>query len=138
MASPPMPAPTMNAAGRLRPGRLFGSSCSADSSGMSAGTSDFKQFGFLMLEQFVHLCDVSVGEVVEFPLRPVHFVFTRVAALDELVQRVLRVPADVADRDPAVLGLVAGDLDVFPAPFLGGFRADEPVGGPVIGRVRAP
>src|SRR5262249_60940817 len=129
MASPPMPAPTMNAAGRFRPVRRFGFSGSADSSGMSAGTSDFKQFGFLMLEQFVHLCDVSVGEVVEFPLRPVHFVFTRVAALDELVQRVLRVPADVADRDPAVLGLVAGGRDVFPAPCL----RELPGGGPAAG-----
>src|SRR5215467_12953920 len=86
MASPPMPAPTMNAAGRFR---------------------------------------------------PVHFVFTRVAALDELVQRVLRVPADVADRDPAVLGLVTGDLDVFPAPFLGEFREDDADDGPVIRRVHA-
>jgi hypothetical protein len=47
------------AAGRFRPVRR---SCfpGADSPGMSAGKSDFKQFGFLMLEQLVHLGDVGV------------------------------------------------------------------------------
>src|SRR5690349_24806487 len=110
MASAPKPAPTPTAAGKFRPVRRSGFP-DADSPGMSAGRSDFKQFGFLMLEQLVHLGHVGVREVVEFPLRPVHLVLTSVAALGELVERVLRVPADVADRDPAVLGLVTGDLD---------------------------
>src|SRR4029077_19690585 len=87
MASPPRPRPTMTAAGRLRPVRRSRFSGCAGSPGMSAGRSDLKQFGFFMFEQLVHLRDVGVGEVLEFPLRAVHLVFARVAALDQLVQR---------------------------------------------------
>src|SRR5262250_517589 len=103
MASAPKPAPTPTAAGRFRPVRRSGLP-GADSSGMWAGESDFKQFGFLMLEQLVHLRDVGVRQVFQFPLRPAYLVFARFAALDELVERVFGVPADVADRNAAVLG----------------------------------
>src|SRR6516225_3885240 len=103
--------------------------------GSSTGNSDLEQFGFLVLEQFVHLRHVGMGQLVEFPLRPVALVLTRVAVLDQLVQRVLAVPADVADRHPAVLGLVPGDLDVLPPALLGQLGQDHPDDDAVVRRV---
>src|SRR5690348_17893902 len=126
MASPPRPRPTPTAAGRLRPVRRSRFSGCAGSAGLSAGRSDLKQFRFFMFEQLVHLRDIGVREVLEFPLRPAPLVFASVAGLDQLVQRVLGVPPDVADGDLALLGLAVGDLDVLPAPLLGQFGEDNP------------
>src|SRR6516165_553161 len=99
---------------------------SAGSAAPSAGTSDLEEFGFLVLEQLVHLPHVGVGEIVEFPLGPVDLVLTRFPALNQLVQRVLGVAADIADRHPAVLRLMPCDLDVLPPALLGELGEDHP------------
>src|SRR6266542_4310845 len=62
-------------------------------------------------------------------------VLTRLAVLDELVERVLGVTAYVADGHPALLGLVPGDLDVLPAAFLGQLGEDHPDDRAVVRRV---
>src|SRR5215469_6220766 len=108
---------------------------SAGSAAPSTGTSDLEELGFLVLEQLVHLPHVGVGEIVEFPLGPVDLVLTRFPAFDQLVQRVLGVPADVADRHPAVLRLVPCDLDVLPPALLGELGEDHPDDDAVVRRV---
>src|SRR3984957_16916617 len=136
IARPPRRTPTASAAGRFRPGlSVRGSPLSwPESGGMGCwGSSssrklDLEEFGFLVLQQLIHLGDVGVRQLIKFPLGPAAVVLPCVAALHELVDRVLGGPADVADRDPDVLGLAAGDLDVLLAPFLGQVRkhvADE-------------
>src|SRR5262249_53269028 len=97
--------------------------------------SDLKQLGFLVLEQLVDLRYVGASELVELPFGPTPLVFARIAALDQLVQRIFSVPADIADRDPAVLRLMPSDLDVFAAALLGELRKHHPDDRAVVGRV---
>src|SRR6516165_4474699 len=100
-ARPPSSSPTPTAAGRFRPARAAGWApvglsfsasagpvfpASAGSAAPSAGTSDLEEFGFLVLEQLVHLPHVGVGEVVKFPLGPANLVLARFPALDQLVE----------------------------------------------------
>src|ERR1039457_864089 len=99
------------------------------------GNLYLEELGFLVPEQVVHLPHVGVGEIVEFPFRPVHIVLACVTALDELVQRILGMPADVADRDLAVLGLVPRDLDVFLPAILGEIGEDHPDDRAIVRRV---
>src|SRR5215475_5703542 len=142
MARPPSSSPTPSAAGRFRPARTGarapgvpsapGTASPADP---SPGTSDLEELGFLVLEQLVHLPHVGVGELVELPLGPANLVLARVPALDQLVERVLGVPADVADRHPAVLRLMPRDLDVLPSALLGQLGEDHPDDGAVVRRV---
>src|SRR6202042_1237833 len=152
-ARPPSPTPTAMATGRLRPvrpGRCAVTSGSLTSELLtselltselltsgSMPTSDLEKLGFLVLEQLVHLRDVALGQLIELALRAAAVVLARVAVLDQLLDRVLGVPPDVADRDPAVLRLVPGDLDEVTAGLLGPLREDDPDDGPVIGRVHA-
>src|SRR6185312_2273711 len=96
-----------------------------------------EKLSFLVLEQLVYLGDIGVRELVELTLRPAAVVLARLAALDQLVERVLGVPADVPDRDPAILGLVPCDLDELPPALLGELREDHPDDRPVVGRVHA-
>src|SRR5438552_8152720 len=84
MARPPSSRPTPSAAGRFRPARrgarapgVLSSPGTAAPAGPSTGTSDLEELGFLVLEQLVHLPHVGVGELVEFPLRPVNLVLAR-------------------------------------------------------------
>src|SRR4249920_27710 len=74
-ARPPSTTPTPSAAGRFRPARtgvrapsVPSSPGTTGSAAPSAGTSDLEEFGFLVLEQLVHLPHVGVGEIVELPL----------------------------------------------------------------------
>src|SRR5882672_4287566 len=87
---------------------------------------DLEKLGFLVLEQLVHLAHVAVRELVEVALGAVAVVLAGLAVLDQLVDRVLGVPADVADRDPAVLRLVPGHLDELPAALLGQLGEHDP------------
>src|ERR1035438_391132 len=147
-ARAPKARPTASAAGRLRPARpdlrsppLPGSSSrpgwpsGPGPSRRPEGNLHLEELGFLVPEQVVHLPYVGVGEVVEFPFRAMHIVLARVAGLAELVQRVLGVPADITDRDPAVLGLVPHDLDVFLPAILGEIGEDHPDDRAIIRRV---
>src|SRR6266704_1587852 len=103
MARQPSSSPTPSAAGRFRPTRTGArapavlSSPGTAPAGPSTATSDLEELGFLVLEQLVHLPHVGVGQLVEFPLCPVNLVLARFPALDQLVECVLGVPADVAD-----------------------------------------
>src|ERR1022692_2919334 len=99
------------------------------------GNLYLEELGFLVPEQVVHLPHVGVCEIVEFPFRPMHIVLAYVTALDELVQRILGMPADVADRDLAVLGLVPRDLDVFLPAILGEIGEDHPDDRAIVRRV---
>src|SRR5499427_10508482 len=142
MARPPSSSPTPSAAGRFRPARTGARAPGVPSApdaaapaGPSPGTSDLEELGFLVLEQLVHLPHVGVGELVELPLGPANLVLARVPALDQLVQRVLGIAADVADRHPAVLRLMPRDLDVLPPALLGELGEDHPDDGAVVRRV---
>src|SRR5215210_1535022 len=134
----PSATATARAAGRLRPARLrrsggattsigTGSSgevvaapspvgcCAAGSVFGSASTvvssSDLEQLGFLVPEQLVDRADVLVGDLFELLLTAPRLVLADLAVLDQAVEPVLGVPADVADRDLGVLRLLPGDLD---------------------------
>ena len=65
------------------------------------------------------LRDVLVRELLEALLGPPLLVVADVPVADELLEVVHDVAADVADRDPALLGEVADDLDELLAPLLG-------------------
>src|SRR5215212_2419283 len=112
------------AAGRSRPARPW-SFCAGDGAGGPAASvmcSDLEKLGFLVLEQVVDRVRVELGHRVETLLRTGDVVLARLAVLLELLQPLLGVPAQVADRDAAVLGLGARDLDVLLAPLLGQLR----------------
>ena len=70
-------------------------------------TSDLEQLGFLVLEQLVDRVDVLLGQRVELLLGAGAVVLADLAVLDELVELLLGLAADVADRDLGVLGLGA-------------------------------
>ena len=68
------------------------------------------------------LCDVLVGELLDALLGAALLVVADVAVVDELLQVVHHVAADVAHGDAALLGQVADDLDELLAPLLGQLR----------------
>src|SRR6185437_10402004 len=133
MARPPSRAPTPMATGRLRP-VLVRAGVDADSVTSSGGPDasclrcklDLEELGFLVLEQLVHLTHVAVSQLFELALGAAAVILARLAGLDQLVDRVLGVAADVADGDPAVLGLGPGHLDVLLAALLGQVGEHDP------------
>src|SRR5262249_37940509 len=88
-------------------------------SGTRATYLNLEDLFFLVLEDLVELADADVGDFLELPPRAVFFAIPRLARLLQLPQVVHHVAADVAHRDPAVLGDVADDLDQLLAPLLG-------------------
>ena len=70
--------------------------------------------------------DVLLGDLLELLLGAGHVVLADLAVLGQPVQLVLGVPADVADRDPRVLGLLVRDLDELLAALLGELRERRP------------
>src|SRR5579859_3639759 len=134
----------LSLAALLPPGAasVIGSLPSTDSASSAGPCSwrcklDLEQLRFLVFEQLVHLGDIGVGELVELALGPADLVLASVAVLDQLVERVLRVPPDVADGDPAVLRLAVSDPDVLAPAFLGEFGEDHPDDRPVVRRIHA-
>src|SRR3954447_18287511 len=153
----PSPSPTAIAAGRLRPARVrrsgggtgcigTGSSGEPPSASWSVDIvsrvsradgrpSDLEELGLLVLEQLVDVTHVFLGDLLELLLRAVRVVLADLAVLGQPVQLVLRVPANVADRDPGVLRLLVRHLDELLAAFLGELREDDPDDGAVVRRV---
>jgi hypothetical protein len=80
---------------------------------------------------------VPLGDAVEPLLGAGDVVLAGLAVLLQLLQAVLGGTAQVAHRDPAVLGLGAGDLDVLLAALLGELREDAAEHLAVVGRVHA-
>src|SRR6478735_4668555 len=139
----PSDRPTVNAAGRLRPARetltdwasvvtgattapcgsseaVAGSSVmSRAGTGISVGRSDREELALLALEQRVDRVDVLLGHRLQLLLAPDPVVLADLAVPDQLVEVGLGLAAQVADRDPGLLGLVVRQLDVLLAPVLG-------------------
>src|SRR5690606_16576280 len=89
-----------------------------------ARTSDLEQLALLAGEQGVDRVDVPLRERLELLLGAVDLVLARLAVLDELLERLLRVTAHRADRDARVLGLLLRELDVVAPALLGQGRQD--------------
>src|SRR6266481_2354960 len=162
-ARPPSSKPTAMAAGRFRPvlarlgagggagsggvpGCRSASCCTSATLARQTGGRqprslaerlDLEELCFLVLQQLVDLRSVCVRQVIQLTFGPATLVLASLTALHQLVDRVLAVPADVADRHPAVLGLRARDLDVVPASLLGQLGEGDPDDQPVVGRVDA-
>src|SRR5580698_9646367 len=121
----PIARPMANATGRLRPARPTPPE-SSDAAGRSltstTGLSNLEQFRFLGPQRLVDGLDVTVRCLLELLLGPFDVVLAGLSVFGELVECFLGVPADVADRDPAVLGLRARHLDQVASPFLGQLR----------------
>src|SRR5665811_2501108 len=124
---PTRPRPTAMAAGRSRPARLF----------FSAGGSDFKELCFFVLEQSVDVFHVFLGQAVEALFAAGDFIFADVTILFGLVHRLLGGAAQVADRNPAVLGLRAGQLDEFLAAVFGEFGHRDTENPAIVGGIHA-
>src|SRR5947209_1428274 len=94
----------------------------------SAWRSNLHDLGFLVLEKVVDLLRVLVGELLDALLGTTLLVRADVAGVDELLQVLHRVAADLAHGDAVLLGEVAHDLDELLAPLLRQLRdrqADE-------------
>src|SRR5450631_571314 len=133
--APPSRIPIVIAARRLRP--ALGPATAGGSSTKSALTSDLEEFDFLVSQHLVDLCDIAMRQVVEFLLRTMDVVLTRLAALLKLVERFLRMAPDVADRDSGVLGLAAGKFDVLATTLLGELRDADADHVAVVRRIHA-
>ena len=79
-----------------------------------------------MLVQLVDQLHVLVRELLHAVLGAVQVVGSDLAVLLELLQLRDRVAAHVAQRDPALLGELADDLDEILAALLGELRDGEP------------
>src|SRR4051812_39448705 len=99
--------------------------------------SNFEELGFLVFQRFVHVPDVRVRQLFEFFLSTAYVVLADLAVLLELFQRVLGMPADVADRDPRLFRLVVRDLDEVLAALFGQLWEDDAHDLAVVGRVDA-
>src|SRR6478735_11864798 len=113
----------MMAAGRSRPARpwsFWGAGVVAVMKCRARrGRSDLDELGLLVLEHLVDGVGVLLGHRVEPLLGTGHVVLADLAVLLELLEVLLGRTAQVADRDPPVLGLGARDLDVLLAALLG-------------------
>src|SRR5579859_3377291 len=158
MITAPQPSPTRIAARRSRPAReVLGSALVAGAgASVTAGrdrcpasratapvadrvevSSDLEQLGFLGLDDVLDGVGVLRGQLVELSLGTMHVVLADLAVLGELVERILRVPSDRADRHLRLFTLVLGDLDQIAAALLGELREHDPDDLPVVGRVDA-
>src|SRR5919112_917086 len=99
--------------------------------------SDLEQLGFLVLDHLVDRRHVPVGCLVELLPRPPDLVLAGLAVPRHLVQRVLGVPADVADGDLGLLALVPGHLAELAPALLGQLREHHPDDHAVVGGVEA-
>src|SRR4051794_8059724 len=88
--------------------------------------SHFEDLGFLAPQQGLELLDLVVGQLLQRLFRAVLVVGARLAGVAQLLEVVHDVAADVAQRDLALLGEPAHDLDELLAPLLGQLREDEP------------
>src|SRR6266536_3891238 len=86
---------------------------------------DFEDLFFFPLQEVVDLVRVVVGQLLNALLGPVLLVASHLALVDELLEVVHDVAADVPDRDAAVLGHLPGDLDELLSPLLGQLRDRE-------------
>src|SRR3989442_2291075 len=90
--------------------------------GSEVPASDLHDLRFFVFQQLVDRRGVLVGELLPLLLRAPLLVVADVAVLDELLQMVHQVAADVPDRDPALLRVPAHELDELLAPLLGQLR----------------
>src|SRR5207302_10358877 len=72
--------------------------------------SDLHDLRFLRREQRVDLFREAVGQLLQLIDRPAAVVFGDLPALLQLLHLVLMIAADVADRHPALFGMLADDL----------------------------
>src|SRR5688572_47006 len=91
-----------------------------------AAASDFHDLCFFSLEQLVDLVRVLVRALLDAILGTVLFVDTDLPRVDELLQVMHDVAADVADGDAPLLREVADDLHELLAPLLGQLWDREP------------
>src|SRR5579863_10051259 len=84
--------------------------------------SDLEDLCFLALQHDVELRDARVGQLLKAALGAMLVVRARVAGLLQLAQIVHHVPADVANRDAALLDDVARHLDQLAPALLGELR----------------
>src|SRR5215213_8654985 len=77
----------------------------------AAGASNFHDFGFFVLHQLVDRLRVLVGQLLHLGLPAPLLVVADLAVLDQLLEMLHHVPADVPDRDLAVLTRLADELD---------------------------
>src|SRR5436190_8002810 len=101
------------------------SSSTARESGVCS-PSDLEDLGFLALQQLIDLLRVVVGELLDALLRAVLLVLADLALVDELLEVVDRVAADVAHCDAPLLGHPAHDLDELLAALLRELRDRQP------------
>src|SRR3954465_4365572 len=111
----PSPGPLVGGGGPAAPG----TGTPDPSPRWPATRSDGEQLGFLVLEDVVDGVGVLLGGGVELLLRSGDLVLADLLVLHHLVQSVLGRAAGAANRDPGVLGLVLGQLDVLLTPLLG-------------------
>src|SRR5688572_11664314 len=83
-----------------------------------AATSDFEDLGLFAAHQVVDGLDLGVGELLDLVLGPLQLVAREVAVLLRPLQVVEHVAADVADRDPALLGHLVHQAHHLLAPLL--------------------
>src|SRR5262249_46390142 len=94
----------------------------ATARGTSAGTPsatkglDLHDFGFFVLQKLVDLLRVLVGQLLDALLSAALVVGADLALVDELLQMLHRVAADLPDGDAVLLRQPAHDLDEVLAP----------------------
>src|SRR5207248_2475433 len=88
--------------------------------------SDLHELLRLVVEELVHLGGVGLRETVDLVLELVEVVLGDLAVGDELVGELVRVAAEVADRDPLRLGELLRALHELLPPLLGERGHDQP------------
>jgi hypothetical protein len=90
-----------------------------------------------VLEDIVDGVGVLPRGSIELLLGTLHFILTDFLVLDHPVEGLFGGTASTSDRDPGLLSLVPGELDVFLTPFLGELWQDDPDGVAVVGGIDA-
>src|SRR5207253_2628600 len=130
MAAAASSAPMIRTPSLLRRGRTSsGSSLSLSSVGRSVtvgppGSSDLEELLLLVLHHVVDLEHVLVGELLELLLGPLELVGGDLAPALEGLEVVTGGATQVAQRHPALFGLVLHDLHQILAPLLGELGED--------------
>src|SRR5919108_4308128 len=96
--------------------------------------SDFRDLGFLALQELVDPADVVVGQLLDAVFRAVLLVGPDALLLLEVVDD---VAADIPNRDATLLRDLPRDLHELLPPLLGELRDRQPDDLPVVGRVEA-
>src|SRR5581483_7803 len=126
-SAPMIRTPSVDSPGCLSRGNI--------SSSMAVASLDLQQLVLFVLERLVDLAFVGVGELVQLLFGAGDLVLGRLTIFHQSVELVSRAPAQVADRDLALLSEVPDPLDQFLAPLLGQLREHQADHDPVVGRV---